>query len=31
MGRTFMVSDPHLFHANIILYENRPFKDTEEI
>ena len=31
MGRTFMVSDPHLFHANIILYENRPFKDTEEM
>ena len=27
----FMISDLHLFHGNIILYENRPFKNTDEM
>lgn len=29
--QTFLISDTHFSHRNILSYENRPFQDTEEM
>ncbi|MEC2266556.1 hypothetical protein ECC01_06440 [Bacillus tequilensis] len=31
MPKTWVVADTHFNHSNIILYENRPFKDKDEM
>lgn len=31
MGRTFFIADMHLGDSNIILYENRPYRNIEEM
>lgn len=31
MGKTFVYSDPHFGHANIIKYESRPFQNVHDM
>lgn len=31
MQETWIISDTHFYHSNVIRYENRPFKDTIEM
>lgn len=31
MGKKFYISDPHWGHANVLHFDNRPFKDAEEM
>ncbi len=31
MSQRFVYADPHFYHENIITYENRPFKDANEM
>lgn len=31
MKRTFVISDTHFWHSNVIQYENRPFQSAEEM
>ena len=31
MGKTYIISDTHFYHQNVIMYENRPFENIKQM